>query len=177
MATKKDVLKDLYTKCGLSSEDVHKHKFYTIITRSGIEKIQASYGIDVRYEISNLSPDHKHCLIKAVGTMGESYTETYGESSPSNNQNAYPVAMAEKRALSRIVLKLAGLYAEGVFGEDEAPSFSKADNPKIPLSEKAFQAMLETAKSDHERVLDAMPKYELTETQEAAIMAQIQLNI
>lgn len=177
MATKKDVLNDLFKKCGLSSEDVHKHKFYTIITRSGIEKVQAAYNIDVRFEIANLSADHKHCLIKAVGTMGESYTETYGECSPSNNQNAYPVAMAEKRALSRIVLKLAGLYAEGMFGEDEAPSFSRESNPKKPLSDKAFQAMLEAAKSDHERVLEAMPKYELTETQEAAIMTQIQLSV
>ena len=36
-----------------------------------------------------------------------------------NNRNAYPVAMAEKRAMSRAVLKLAGLYKFNVYGEDE----------------------------------------------------------
>ena len=44
---------------------------------------------------------------------------TFGESSKANNRNAYPVAMAEKRAVSRAVLKLAGLYKEGMYGEDE----------------------------------------------------------
>jgi hypothetical protein len=45
--------------------------------------------------------------------------------SKANNRNAYPVAMAEKRALSRAVLKLAGLYKEGVYGEDEIESTEK----------------------------------------------------
>jgi hypothetical protein len=35
----------------------------------------------------------------------------------------YLTAMAEKRAMSRVVLKLAGLYAEGFYGEDEADDF------------------------------------------------------
>ena len=36
--------------------------------------------------------------------------------------------MAEKRAMSRAVLKLAGFYALGVFGEDESESFKKINN-------------------------------------------------
>ena len=31
----------------------------------------------------------------------------------------FPVAMAEKRAMSRVVLKIAGFYEQGVFGQDE----------------------------------------------------------
>ena len=169
--TKAQVLNDLFKKCSLTTEDVHKHKFYTIITRSGIEKVQAAYGIDVTYEIVNLSEDHKHCLIKAVGVMGESRTETFGECAPSNNSNAYPVAMAEKRALSRIVLKLAGLYSQGVFGEDEAPSFSASQNPKKKLDPATYKAMMDTVKSDPERVLDALPKYDLTPQQEEDLVS------
>lgn len=46
--------------------------------------------------------------------------ETFGESAPNNNKNAYNVAMAEKRALSRAVLKLSGLYAvPGLMSMDE----------------------------------------------------------
>jgi hypothetical protein len=45
--------------------------------------------------------------------------ETFGEVSKSNNRNAYPIAMAEKRALSRAILKLAGFYQLEVYGEDE----------------------------------------------------------
>ena len=52
---------------------------------------------------------------------------TYGESSSKNNRNAYPVAMAEKRALSRAVLKLTGLSEEGVMGEDEPNNTLESD--------------------------------------------------
>ena len=37
----------------------------------------------------------------------------------------YVAEMAEKRAMSRAVLKLTGFYELGVFGEDESESFKK----------------------------------------------------
>jgi hypothetical protein len=124
--TRKDLLRRLFVDNNLTKEDVFKHKFYTIITRSGIDKIQAVQSIDIQYEIVNLSDDHKHCLIKALGKKGEKIIQTFGECSPQNNSNAYPVSMAEKRAMSRIVLKLAGFYELGVFGEDESDDFKRA---------------------------------------------------
>ena len=39
--------------------------------------------------------------------------------------------MAEKRALSRVVLKAAGLYSEGIFGEDEAEDFKQNNNDRV----------------------------------------------
>jgi hypothetical protein len=124
--TRKDLLRRLFIENNLTKEDVFKHKFYTIITRSGIDKIQATQGIEIQYEIVNLSDDHKHCLIKALGKKGDKIIQTFGECSPQNNSNAYPVSMAEKRAMSRIVLKLAGFYELGVFGEDESDDFKRA---------------------------------------------------
>ena len=61
--------------------------------------------------------------------MGDKVIETFGECSPNNNQNSYGVAMAEKRAMSRICLKLCGFYEQGnVFGEDEADVFKRNNN-------------------------------------------------
>ena len=40
-----------------------------------------------------------------------------------NCQSWYIAEMAEKRALSRSVLKLTGFYELGVFGEDESDDF------------------------------------------------------
>jgi len=37
--------------------------------------------------------------------------------------------MAEKRALSRCVLKMVGFYQLGVFGEDEADAFTRTNEP------------------------------------------------
>ena len=123
--TKKDVLRRLFIANNLVKEDVFKHAHYTIITRAGVDKIMSAQSIEIQYELINLSDDHSHCLIKAKGKMGDKIIQTFGEATPKNNKNAYPVAMAEKRAMSRIVLKLAGFYENGFFGEDESDDFVK----------------------------------------------------
>jgi len=126
-------LTDLY---GLNKDDFFKApQGFVIITRTGIEKIQRGLGLIVQYEVESSLCDVSKGIyvIKAValqigkttnertGKIEETQrlVETYGEASPKNCRNAYPVAMAEKRALSRAVLKSADLYELGVFGEDE----------------------------------------------------------
>ena len=121
---KQERLNSLYKKYGLSGEDVFKSpQGWVIITRSGIDKIQANADITISYDLLSNSLDN--VIIKAIGSMGDNTIETFGESNPKNTRNSYPIAMAEKRAMSRVVLKLSGFYAEGVFGEDEADDFSK----------------------------------------------------
>jgi len=125
--TKQEVLRRLFVHNNLTKEDVFKHKFYTIITRSGIDKIQAANNIEINFDLIYNSDDTKCVIIKATAKMGDRVIETYGEAAPMNNQNSYPVAMAEKRAMSRSCLKLAGFYEQGgVFGEDEADDFKRA---------------------------------------------------
>ena len=128
METKTDILNRLFKENNLTDEDVFKHKFYNIITRSGVDKIQAKNDIQIRYDLIYNSNDLKYIIIKATGTMGDQIIETFGECSPSNNQNSYGVAIAEKRAMSRAVLKLAGFYQHQVFGEDEADAFKRSNN-------------------------------------------------
>ena len=49
-----------------------------------------------------------------------------GEGYKDGNCNTwYVLEMAEKRAMSRAVLKLTGFYELGVFGEDESEEFKK----------------------------------------------------
>lgn len=62
-------------------------------------------------------------------TMGEISEWSFGEASPKNNKNAYPFAMAEKRAKDRCTLKL--LKAHGsIYSEDEADDFKASNNPQ-----------------------------------------------
>lgn len=127
--TERARLRQLFDENGLTPDDIFTHQHFTVITRAGIEKIQAKRGIEVEFQIENLQPDF--IVIKAVGIMEEDRgdkgtkvhrVETYGEASKTNNRTGYPVAIAEKRALSRVVLKLCGLYSEAnVIGEDERP--------------------------------------------------------
>jgi len=112
---------------GLVRSDFFKAKQgFVVITRTGIEKIQRALKIAVHYEVVPECTDvaNGYYVIKATGGFDSEdgiipIVESYGESSPKNNRNSYPVAMAEKRALSRVVLKMADLYELGIYGEDE----------------------------------------------------------
>ena len=127
--TQKAEMRRLFEENGLTPDDVFKHQHYIIITRGGIEKIQAKHDIRITYELIHHSPSDGEVVMKAHAYRNEdpdNVIETFGEVNPKNNRNAYPWAMVEKRCLSRAVLKLAGLYAHGVFGEDEAEDFKKS---------------------------------------------------
>lgn len=116
-------LRRLFTENGLVGEDAYKDpRGFVIITRTGIEKIQVNYQMVVSLEISYIRRDMVVVKATATATMPdgtESIIETFGEASQDNIKNAFPVAMAEKRALSRAVLKLSGFYRQGAYSEDE----------------------------------------------------------
>ena len=48
--TKKDILRRLFVQNNLVKEDVFKHQHFTIITRAGIDKIQAANKIQIKYD-------------------------------------------------------------------------------------------------------------------------------
>jgi hypothetical protein len=130
----KEQMKELATKYGLTGGHFFEHPHYIIITRAGIDRVQARAKIEITYEHypDQCSKDHKYFLVKGIGTVVDDNgvvrsVESFGEVSPDNNKNAYPIAMAEKRAMSRVVLKLAGFYELGVMGEDESESFKRPD--------------------------------------------------
>ena len=116
-------LRRLFIENGLHKEDAYKDpRGFVIITRTGIEKVQAKHKIVVAFEPVQIALDF--VVIKAIGTStmpdgSEALIETFGEASKANTSNGYIVAMAEKRALSRAVLKLSGFYMHGAYGEDE----------------------------------------------------------
>jgi len=116
-------MEKLFKENNLNNDDVFTHRHYVIIARSGIEKIQLNNNIDVEYKEVVVQPDF--VVIKAKATVGDKIVETYGEAHKTNCQNSYFVAMAEKRALSRAVLKSMNYYSLGIFGEDEADDFKR----------------------------------------------------
>lgn len=126
--TKTEMLRRLFTENNLAEDDYHVMKMggknIPIITRTGIDKIVAKHNITLDYIIENLTQDNKHVVIRCIAEMGKKKCVTFGESSPSNTKQAYPVAMAEKRAKARAVLTLAGLYEHGVMSEDENDEFN-----------------------------------------------------
>jgi len=131
--TKKELLNKLFVENNLTEEDVFSHQHYKIITRSGVEKIMANMKIYVAYEVIRSEPNF--AVVKAKGeiTDDEKFIETFGSAlkgdnyKDGNTNSWYVIEMAEKRAMSRAVLKLAGFYELGVFAEDESESFKRSN--------------------------------------------------
>ncbi len=134
--TRKEALRRLYKENGLTEEDIYKDKRgFVIITRTGIDKIVSKNNITVAYEVINITVAYEVinmdveksiCVLRAAATMkvGNDVRNamSFGEASDANLMGGgkkFPVAMAEKRAMSRVVLKIAGFYEQGVFGQDE----------------------------------------------------------
>jgi hypothetical protein len=122
-------LREMAKRYDLKGWHFHKDsRGFVIITREGIERIAAHLKVRVKFTpvLEWCDPDKNKYVVQAEAWIGDNgsqmYSQSYGEVSEKNNKNAYPVAMAEKRALSRVVLKLAGMYELGVYGEDELPT-------------------------------------------------------
>tara|TARA_R100000963_G_C4615739_1_gene84716 strand:- start:466 stop:858 length:393 start_codon:yes stop_codon:yes gene_type:complete len=96
-----------------------------IIKRQGIEKIQYNNDIHVRFDWIRMEKDY--AVVKAIGKKGDLVVESFGESTSENTkqQPPYHSAMAEKRGLSRVVLKIVGAYKFGIMGEDESDDFKE----------------------------------------------------
>lgn len=82
---------------------------------------------NIEYDLDEVESNSKDGLvcIKCKAFIDRSgsdtpHVTTYGEASPANNKNAYPYAMAEKRAVDRAILKLLGLHGF-IYSEDEMP--------------------------------------------------------
>jgi len=127
-------LVELYKKYNLEKTDVFKHQHYVIITRQGIEKIQAQEQIKIKFDVIKCEPNF--AVVKAVNENIETFgSAKYGKKiwnektkkfdETGNTSSWYIMEIAEKRALSRAVLKLTGFYELGVFGEDESENFKK----------------------------------------------------
>jgi hypothetical protein len=129
---KTDKLKELYQQYNLTKDDVFKHQHYVIITRSGIDSIQSQAGISISYDV--IKCESNFCVVKANATSNGISIETFGSAlkgsthRDGNCNTWYVMEMAEKRAMSRAVLKLTGFYECGAFGEDESEDFKREKN-------------------------------------------------
>ena len=123
---------ELYKKYNLEKSDVFKHQHFVIITRQGIEKIQSQEKILIKFDV--VKCENNFAVVKATAAINDkdkNVIQTFGSAykgatfKDGNTNSWYVMEMAEKRALSRAVLKLTGFYSLGVFGEDESEDFKK----------------------------------------------------
>ena len=146
-------IKELYKKYGLESEDIFPHKHFTIITRQGIEKIEAKAKIKLDLQTEVVSPTY--CAMKCTASIdGQEPVVMYASAlndpklKMKNCQSTYLLEMSQKRAISRAVLKLCGFYTLGHFGEDEAEDFKKATPTDTQIDGLEIKRIIEELKTD-----------------------------
>ena len=100
------------------------------VKHKALERVAAEVGIKYeRPDIVQSDLANKTVAIVVFGSLGDRTEWATGEAAPYNNKNGYPLAMAEKRAKDRVILKL--LQAHGaLYSEDEAEDF-KRPNPHV----------------------------------------------
>jgi len=112
-------IKDLLKKHNLKKEDVWDCHGTWVLYHKSIERIQLNEKIvivDLTVEYIDLTSSS--CVVKCTAVKDGIKVITFGECTPKNNRNSYPVAMAEKRAIDRAVLKLTGMHGD-FYSEDE----------------------------------------------------------
>ena len=131
---------------GLKSEDCLWDCHGTwVLKHYACERLAAHNGITWNDPvlIENDS-DAGKVVIKLWGYLGDKSEFTFGEATPKNSKNAYPYAMAEKRAKDRIILKLIGFHGE-IYSEDEAEEFEEEVKAQEKAEKKKEQEIIDTS--------------------------------
>lgn len=154
-------IQDILAKYG---EDVRsatwKVQSATVIYHRAIERIAAKAGI--RFDPPQiLRAERDEAVILVTGRLGDMTVWSIGEAMVNVNyrvsgkQAAYVWAMAEKRAVDRVVLKLIGLHGI-VYSENEADEFKRGRGSSSAADEAEFGDEPEDNRSSSQRIADDM---------------------
>lgn len=119
-------------KYGVESDEIWEvHGSTWVVKHKALERVAVEVGIVwLRPSVQLCDLAAKTAVICAFGKLGEREEWSFGEASPANNKNSYPVAMAEKRARDRVILKL--LVGSDLYSESEADEFEdRRQNPHV----------------------------------------------
>jgi len=93
-----------------------------ILSNQAVQRIAAHNNIIVTFGEPKEIMGNIYIKATAKNTLTGLQIESFGESSSKNTHNAYPIAMAEKRAHDRVVLKCVDVYAD-FYSDVEADEF------------------------------------------------------
>lgn len=138
-----------------SDEIWEVHGSTWVVKHKALERVAVEVGIKWdRPSVITCDPANKIAVICAFGKLGDHEEWSFGEASPHNNKNAYSMAMAEKRAKDRVILKL--LNAHGaLYSEAEADEFTQPrQNPHVTRPADVVPA---TEYDQHGQPIDNIP--------------------
>lgn len=135
MGRKSKAILDFQAQYKVAEDEIWEvHGSTWVVKHKALERVAVEVGIVwLRPSVQVCDIANKTAVICAFGKLGEREEWSFGEASPANNKNSYPVAMAEKRARDRVILKLlvthGALYSETETDEFEQPG--RRQNPHV----------------------------------------------
>jgi hypothetical protein len=103
-------VQEFMSQYGINADEVWEVRPGTgnyAIKHAALERVAAEQKISFDTPLMlEFHANEKIAVICVTGKLGERSEWSIGEAAPYNNKNAYPFAMAEKRAKDRVVLKL-----------------------------------------------------------------------
>ena len=84
-----------------------------VMLHKALEKLAAHKKVTFdKPEMIYFDVNKNQTILLVTGHCNDVSEWSYGEATPQNNKNAYPFAMAEKRAKDRVILKLLGFHGD-----------------------------------------------------------------
>ena len=80
------------------------------ILHKEVERLANDYGIETEVELKYCDLPKGCAVVKATARYQGNKFTSLGEASPLNNEFPYPIAVAEKRAADRVILKALNIH-------------------------------------------------------------------
>jgi hypothetical protein len=93
-------------------------KSINVLLHKSVERLAAMFDVNVDVNVMAADLKEKSCIIRAIAKRNGLTIATTGESHPINNDFPFFVAVAEKRAVDRAVLKILNLHGD-YFSQEE----------------------------------------------------------
>jgi hypothetical protein len=148
---------------GVASDEIWEvHGTTWCVKHKALERVAAQVGIVWEKPELKVCDMEKGLIAILVGGKLGTHTEfSFGEASPKNNKNSYPIAMAEKRAKDRVILKLLAVHGD-LYSEEEADDF-KRPNPHVNKASDFYDhvsADIPDVPATKMKVKDARPQFD-----------------
>lgn len=156
MAKPSKAVMDFMEQYGIESDEIWEvHGSTWVVKHKALERVAIEQGIVwLRPSVQVCDLAAKIAVICAFGKLGEREEWSFGEASPANNKNAYPMAMAEKRARDRVILKLLVSHV-ALYSESEADEFTQPrQNPHVT---RPSDIMPSAEYDEHGEIIDNIP--------------------
>ncbi len=155
MARPSKAVLDFMSKYKIDSDEIWEvHGSTWVVKHKALERVAIEQGIVwLRPSVQVCDLTAKIAVICAFGKLGEREEWSFGEASPANNKNSYPMAMAEKRARDRVILKLLTSHGD-LYSEAEADEFTQRQNPHVT---RPSDILPPADYDEHGEVIDNVP--------------------